>query len=885
MSRKRFFIVDAFAHIFRAYFAVKGLDNNAVFGFTTMIKKLIADESPDFIAIAFDSPGDTFRKDIYPAYKANRDTMPEDLRPQIAIIKELVHAMNLPLVELTGFEADDIMGTLAVRAADQGYQAVIVSGDKDMLQMVRGDEIVIYDPKKDLIFLGEEGVPAHFGCRPDQIIDLLTIWGDSADNIPGVPGVGEKGAKALLETYGTLDNAYAHFDELKGKRLREGLEKARDDIPLMRTLVTIRRDLDLPFTEEAYRFRGADGDALYALFVRLNFKTLLKDMPVELKVRKREYELLDDLTRLREWTALIEERGFFVFDTETTSLVPIDAQLVGMALAIDADHIGYVPLRHSNSDAAFTDAAEALLKPLFRSETLTRVAHNAKYDLSVLRSRGWECNGNYDDTMLMSYLLNPSDMRHGLDELAERMLRYRTIHFEDVAGSGADQVTFDKVDPREACNYAGEDADICLQLYELMQPKIKEQGLSHVYENVERPLVQVLSEIELNGILIDADYLHQMSTEMGLKVDALEVEIYALAGETFNIKSTKQLGAILFEKMGLPSGRKTSKTGSFSTDQAVLEELANKGHALPVKLLEYRELTKLKSTYVDSLPKMVHPQTGRIHCSFNQFVTATGRLSSNNPNLQNIPIRTEAGAQIRAAFIPKPGYVFVAADYSQIELRLMAHFSEDPTLVEGFKKGEDIHRRTAGEIMGVLPELVTSEMRSTAKSINFGLIYGMGEFRLAQELGIPRKKAKEYIETYFEKMPGVLTFRDAVIAKAREDGLIRTFSGRKRDLPEINSRNKNLQAQGERLAVNTLIQGSAAEIIKLAMIQLSARLPLDLPDARLLLQVHDELVLECPEAQAEQAAALLRDVMESVVTFKVPLTAEAHMGKNWKEAK
>lgn len=885
MSRKRFFIIDAFAHIFRAYYAVKGLDNNAVFGFTTMLKKLIADEKPDYIAVAFDSPGDTFRKEMYPAYKANRDTMPEDMRPQIPLIKELVRAMNLPLIEMTGFEADDIMGTLAVNGADAGLQSVIVSGDKDMLQLVRKDEIVIYDPKKNLIFLDESGVPDHFGCKPEQIIDLLTIWGDSADNIPGVPGVGEKGAKKLLEEWGSLENAYAHYDELKGKRLRDGLEKAKDDIELMRTLVTIRTDLDLPFDDDTYRFRGADGEVLHELFMRLNFKTLLKDIPIEMKTLSREYELLSDLDRLREWTQMIEDRGFFVFDTETTSLDPVNAQLVGIALAADREQIGYVPLRHTNTDPAFTEAAEALLKPLFANAEITKCAHNAKYDLSVLRARGWANAGVFEDTMLMSYILNPTDMRHGLDELAENVLRYRTIHYEDLCGTGADQITFDQTDPSDACNYAAEDADVCLQLFERFNPRLEELGLKHVYETVERPLVPVLSGMELAGIGIDPNYLNEMSETMKTKISQLEEEIYELAGERFNVKSTKQLGVILFEKLGLPTIKKTTKTGSYSTDHSVLERLTAKGHELPKKLLEYREITKLKSTYVDALTKLVNETTGRIHGSFNQTVTATGRLSSANPNLQNIPIRTEAGAQIRAAFVPKEDHVFVAADYSQIELRLMAHFSGDQTLLDGFNNGEDIHRRTAGEIMGVLPDLVTPEMRSTAKSINFGLIYGMGEFRLSQELGIPRKKAKEYMETYFQKMPDVLTFRDSVIAKAKEDGEVRTFSGRKRDLPEIKSRNKNLQAQGERLAVNTLIQGSAAEVIKLAMIRLDQRLQEEMPEAQLLLQVHDELVLECPKDKAEAAARLLRETMEGIVAFKVPLTADAHVGENWKEAK
>jgi len=882
VSRPRLFIIDAFAHVFRAYYAIRNIDNNAIFGFTTMLKKLIADENPEYIVVAFDSPGDTFRKEMYPEYKANRDAMPEDLAPQIPVIKELIDAFNIQRIEMTGFEADDLIGTLAKKAKAEGMQAVIVSGDKDMLQLLDGDDIVLYDGKKDIRYLGESGVPDLFGCKREQVIDLLTIWGDSADNIPGVPGVGEKGAKKLLDQYGSLKGIYDHLDEIKRKSYREGFASIEDKIELFRDLVTIRTDLEVPFEPDDFKNRGANGEKIRELFMRLDFKTLLKDMPVELKTLEKDYRLLDTPERLEEMIATIREKGRFVFDVETTSLDPIEAELVGMALATDSDTVGYVPLRHTACEATWTEKAEALLKPIMADAALAKTAHNAKYDISVLTARGWKLDGTFDDTMLMSYLISPTDSRHGLDELAETMLDYRTIHYEEIC---TEDQSFASVDPVKACRYAGEDADICHQLYETLSKSLDEAALREVYEKVERPLIPVLARMELAGVGIDPDYLAKMSTSMAETIAGLEEKTYELAGERFNIKSTKQLGHILFEKLELPALKKTSKTGSYSTDQQVLERLAAKGHELPAKLLEYREVTKLKSTYVDALPKMINPATDRVHSSFNQFVTATGRLSSNNPNLQNIPIRKELGRDIRAAFVPEEGHVFVAADYSQIELRLMAHFSGDKTLTAGFRAGEDIHTRTASEIMGVMPETVTSEMRAAAKSINFGLIYGMGEFRLAQELGITRKQAKKYIETYFEKMPNVLTFRDSVIEKAREAGEVRTFMGRLRKLPELNSRNKNMQAQGERLAVNTKIQGSAAEIIKLAMIALDAALTERFPQARLLLQVHDELVLECPEGDAEAVAELLRETMEGVVAFNVPLTAEASTGKNWKEAK
>ena len=885
MSRPRFFIIDVFAHIFRAYYAVRHIDNNAVFGFTLMLNKLLESENPEFIGAAFDSPGPTFRKEMYPEYKANRPEMPEDLRPQIEIIKEILNAYKIPIVGMQGFEADDIIGTLATKAAAMGYQAVIVSGDKDMLQLVQGDEIVMYDAAKGVAYMGEAGIPDHFGCKPGQVIDLLTIWGDSSDNVPGVPGVGQKGARSLLETYGSLASIYEHLDQIKRKSYREGFEKAREWIDLSRELVTIRRDLDVAFEPELYKNEDPDDLLLTELFTRLKFKSLLEKLDQKLKKLDRDYQLLDDEARLKEWITKIREKGTFVFDVETTSLNPLDAELVGMALSVEAGDAAYVPLAHEGQETEWYEAATGLLKPLFADEKLVKCAHNAKYDYSVLHHQGWELAGVFDDTMLMSYLLDANSNKHGLDDLAETKLHYQTIHYEDLCGSGKDAKLFNQVPLKDACNYAAEDADVCIKLRDLFLPKLKEQDLMTAYEKVERPLVPVLSRMEMTGIRIDEGFLANMSEDFGKRIEDLEEKIFELAGERFNIKSTKQLGEILFEKLGLSPVKKTSKTKSYSTDQSVLEKLAAKGHELPERLLEYRMLTKLKSTYVDALPAMIHAKTGRVHSSFNQFIAATGRLSSNNPNLQNIPIRTDAGREIRAAFVPREGWCLVAADYSQIELRLMAHFSQDKTLLQAFGKGEDIHRRTASEIMDCSVDLVTDEMRRAAKSINFGLIYGMGEFRLAQELGVTRKQAGAYIKTYFEKMPNVLNFRDQVIEEAKKNEEVRTMFGHRRKLPELNSKNKNLQAQGARLAVNTLIQGTAAEVIKLAMIKLDAALQSSDLDAALLLQVHDELVLECPVNQLEAVSVLLRETMEKVVAFDVPLTVDVHSGKNWKEAK
>lgn len=850
-----------------------------------MLRRLLDNENPDYIAVAFDTPGPGFRNELYPEYKANRDAMPEDMVPQIPLIKEIIKAHNIPMVEVQGYEADDVIGTLSHRAAEAGMQAVIVSGDKDMLQLVRGDEIVMYDPKKDVLFMGEDQIPEFFGCRPSQIIDLLTIWGDSSDNVPGVPGVGEKGAKKLLAEYGSIDGIYEHLDEIKRKSYREGFENARDRLPLTRKLVTICTDLDIPFEPNAFIRKDEDSETLHEMFEKLNFKSLLNESSQKLKKCSVEYTALHDQSLLKQWLDEAREKAFMVFDIETTSLNPLDAELVGFAIALDVGKAGYVPLRHRECDAAWCETAEAMLREIMADETVRKCAHNAKYDLSVLKQLGWDLGGIVDDTMLMHYLIDPGAPSHGMDALAESLLRYQTIHFEDVAGKGKEQVTFDQVPLEQAVQYAGEDADITFQLYKRFDPRLDKLDLRRVYEEVERPLVPVLVAMELNGVRIDKDHLAAMSEEMAVRLTALEQEIYELAGEEFNINSTKQLGHILFEKLELPVIKKTGKTKSYSTNQEVLEKLAEKGHELPGKLLEYRMLSKLQSTYVTALPKMVHERTGRVHSSFNQTIAETGRLSSTDPNLQNIPVRTELGREIRAAFIPQDGWQMVAADYSQIELRLMAHFSEDKTLVEGFRAGEDIHRRTAAEIMDVAPTLVTDDMRRAAKSINFGLIYGMGEFRLSQELGITRKQAKTYMETYFEKMPRVPEFRQKIIEDAKEAGEVRTFFGRRRLLPEITSKNGNLRARGERLAVNTLIQGTAAEIIKIAMVHLHAKLREEGLKARILLQVHDELVLECPPEEHDQIEKVLTETMEGVVTFKVPLTVEAHWGANWKEAK
>ncbi len=892
----RFFIIDTFAFIFRSYYAIRNIDNNAVYGFTSTLKKLIETEKPDYIVAAFDSPSPTFRKEIFPEYKANRPAPPEDLIPQIPLIKEVLAAFRIPVIEKGGFESDDIIGTLAKKLSPLDIQTVIVTGDKDMLQLVEGEHVVYYDPSKDTGLISEEGVPAYFGCTRDQIVDLLMIWGDSSDNIPGVPGIGEKGAKKLLGEYGSLEKIYENLENITRKSHREGLEKARSQMELTRELVTIRRDVPIDFDMDACRIEPINARAAQELFQKLNFRTFLKDLPIELDTRQVEHQLITESKGLDSLVSQLKEKKFFVFDVETNGLDPLSATLVGISFALEKSVAYYIALAHEEEEClwqeeiegqndAWREEVKTKLQPIFENPEIGKVAHNLKFDLGIIEEMGWKIKGPLEDTILMSYLLFPNDNRHGLDFLAEKFLQYKMVSFEEVCGSGKEQIPFSQVDMQVACQYSAEDSDICWQIHEKLTPKMKEWELNEVYQKVEVPLVRVLSKMERRGFRIDLSSLQKMSDEMEGILQKLEEEIYELAGETFNINSSQQLGQIMFEKLGLPSQKKTSKTKAYSTSHEVLEKLAGKGHKLPEKLLDYRSVSKLKSTYVDSLPTLVSSQTGRVHSNFNQVVAATGRLSSNNPNLQNIPIRTPMGRKIRSAFIPKEDWTLVVADYSQVELRIMAHLSQDKTLVESFQKGEDIHRRTASEIFDVPLDMVPDEMRRAAKAINFGLIYGMGDFRLAQELKIPRKEARKYIEAYFQKIPGVQEFSEKIIEQAKKDGYVRTHFGRLRQIPEINSRNKNLQNQGARLAVNTVIQGSAADLIKLAMIRLDKALDENNLQSCLLLQVHDELVLESPSTEIEQVSSLLRSSMEGVVNWSVPLVAEVETGQNWEDAK
>lgn len=885
---QRLFLIDGSSYIYRAYYAIRHLSNsqgmatNAIYGFTNMLLKVIRDHKPDRLAVIFDSKGPTFRKEIYPAYKANRAAMPEDLVPQVPYIKKIVAAFNLPGLEMPGFEADDIIATLAKQFAARGMEITVVTGDKDLMQIV-DDHIHLLDTMKDKVY-GPAEVAERFGGA-DKVVEVQALSGDSSDNIPGVPGIGEKTAKMLIDEYGDVETLLANLDQLKGKR-RENLENFADQARLSRQLVCLSDDLDLQIDDQALALSEPNREVLTELFRECEFYKLLQEFAVDTKDRAEQARYRAVLTEpdLNELVAALEDTERFAFDTETTSLDAMRAELVGLSFAVTAGEAWYIPVGHHYlgvpEQLPLATVLEAV-RPLFVSPRHLKIGQNLKYDILVLARAGVEVSGPIYDTMLASYLANPAARSHGMDNLAAELLNYQTISYSDVAGSGKKQVGFDEVEVDKATTYAAEDADITLRLYETLVPMVTEQQQDSLFYDVEMPLLRILVGMERAGIRINPEFLRGLSADMEKKLAILEADIHQLAGESFNIGSPKQLGEVLFEKLGLPKGKKT-KTG-WSTDVEVLNKLAEE-HDIAAKILDYRSLAKLKGTYTDALPKLIHPETGRIHTSFNQAVTATGRLSSSDPNLQNIPIRTEEGRRIREGFIPSEGCVLLSADYSQVELRILAHMADEPALKEAFARGEDIHRRTASEVLGLFPEMVTDEQRRAAKAINFGVVYGISAFGLAKQLGINRRDAQQFIDRYFERYPGIRTFMDSCIAEAREKLFVTTLLGRRCAIPEINSKNGAVRGYAERNAINYPVQGSAADIIKVAMVRVAARLAEQSLAARMLLQVHDELVFDVPHAELEDVSALVRTEMESAVDLSVPLLVEVGSGRNWREA-
>ena len=888
---KTIYLIDGSAYIYRAYHAIRGLSNskglptNAVLGFTKMILKLIEDRNPEYIGMFFDVKGPTFRHEMFDAYKANRPPMPEDLSIQIPYIKDITKGFNIPVVEMSGYEADDLIGTLARKAEDAGFSVIMVTGDKDFMQLVT-DKSIIWDPMK-VKTIDSNVIRDTYGLEPDQMVDVMGLSGDSADNIPGVPGIGSKTAVSLIKTFESLERLYEQVDTIKKKKQHENLVRHKEQALLSRELVKINDSVPLSFTPEDFKYKAPDSAVLSGLFKKLEFRQLQQSVIKRADLSKKKYKAVLSIDELSDLIAILETSGLFALDTETTSKNPMAAELVGLSFSVKADEAFYIPCVHEYKDAPKQlkrDEVLKMLKPVLENHKLKKIGQNIKYDWIVLKRHGINLSGVMFDTMLASYLINPSKRAHNLDQIALDFLDHKTISYEEVAGKGKKASCFSRVPLEKAVPYACEDADITLMAYNVLMPMLKDMGLEELFEKVEMPLVPVLMKMEMTGINVDREKLMVLSKLFEHQLDQLESSIYSIAGEEFNIRSSQQLGKILFEKLKLPVQKKTKKKTGYSTDVDVLAVLAEQ-HELPALILRHRTLAKLKSTYTDALIDLAKPETGRIHTSYNQTVTATGRLSSSEPNLQNIPVRTDEGREIRKAFIPKKGWHLLAADYSQIELRILAHYSDDKILIKAFKEDEDIHTRTATEVFQVFPSLINSELRQQAKVINFGIIYGMSPYGLSKELGISRKMAKTYIHNYFTRYSGVKQFIDETIKEARISNKTSTLLGRIRLLPDINSSNKNLREFAERTAINTPIQGTAADLIKIAMITVDSAFTEKGLKSAMLLSVHDEIVFEVPPDELDTVRSIVKEIMEGVWKLKVPLKVNMAVGENWAEAK
>ena len=928
-------LIDGSGYIFRAFHALPPMNRadgtpvNAVFGFTKMLLKLMDDLSPQSVAVIFDAGRITFRNEIFEDYKANRTEPPEELVPQFALVRDAAHAMSLPVIEMPGFEADDVIASYAKIAKAAGRQTIIVSSDKDLMQLVN-DDVEMLDPMKGRR-IGRDEVIEKFGVGPEHVVDVQSLAGDSTDNVPGVPGIGVKTAAELINQFQSLEALLAGAETIKQPKRRQNLIEFADMARISRQLVQLADDVDVPLSLDELKTPERDMDRLVEFIQTQGFKSLIASLgakpvssgngqasisasedgaPQDILpplVEAVDYQLITDIERLKAWVEAARAQGFVAVDTETSSSHASRAALVGVSLALSAGKACYIPLRHkaaaeeaedllsmpseatSYQQIEFDKAIE-ILRPLFEDSSVLKIGHNLKYDFHVLSrsENGGIRLSPVDDTMCLSYVLDAGRLsRHNMDDLAMHWLEHQTIKYEDVCGKGKNQISFDSLAPEAALDYAAEDADITLRLWQMLKPRLAREGVSSVYERLERPLIPVLSDMEASGIAVDDNFLRRLSNEFATRIAALEAEIHQLAGTSFNIASPKQLGEILFDQMGLEGGKK-SKTGAYATGAEILEDLAANGIEIARKVLDYRQLAKLKSTYTDALVTSLHPQTQRIHTSYSMVGASTGRLSSSDPNLQNIPIRTSEGRQIREAFIAKEGHSLISADYSQIELRLVAHVAGEATMLQAFQDGLDIHAQTAAEVFNIPLAEMDSETRRRAKAINFGIIYGISGFGLARQLSIPRGEAQDYIKAYFERFPGIRDYMEQTKIKARDDKFVETLFGRRIHIGDIASSNPNMRAFAERQAINAPIQGSAADIIKRAMIALPPAIEAAGLDAKMLLQVHDELIFEVPDEQAETASALIRQVMEAahqpVLSLNVPIIAEAGIAKNWAKA-
>ena len=889
-TKKTLYLIDGSAYIHRAYHAIRtlsnsrGLPTNAVFGFTRMIIKLVEDKKPSYIVVLFDAKGPTFRHRLYDDYKANRPPLPEELIVQIPYIKKITEAFNFKIIEMPGYEADDLIGTLARQAEESGFDVIMVTGDKDFMQLV-SEKSTIWDPMKEKstnigVILNEFGIP------PEQLVDVMGLAGDASDNIPGVPGIGQKTAVSLIKRFRSLETLYEHIQEVSQARQRENLIRYKEQAFLSKKLATIDTQAPISFNPEQFQLQHPDRQQLARLFKALEFRQLQQVFPESSDLSQKRYLPIQDLSALSALISKLKEAGLFSLDTETTSQDPMLAQLVGMSFSVAPNEAFYIPLGHSalSSDKQLNiELVLNRLKPILEDSKIRKIGQNIKYDWIVLNRYGIDLAGVIFDTMLASYLIDPTKRAHNLDQIALDFLDHKKISYQDITVKGKRSFPFSEVLLEDATRYACEDADITLMAYQALNPKLREMGLFDLFETVEMPLVSVLKRMEMAGICVDRERLALLSKSFEYQLEVIESQIYSVAGQEFNIHSSQQLGQILFEKLGLPVQKKTKKKTAFSTDMEVLTSLAPR-HELPALVLRHRTLAKLKSTYVDALLEMIHPETGRIHTSFNQTITATGRLSSSEPNLQNIPIRTDEGREIRSAFISRSGWHLLSADYSQIELRILAHYSDDAILIDAFINGEDIHARTAAEVFQMFPSMVTPELRRQAKVINFGIIYGMSPFGLSRELGISRKMAQTYIEHYFSRYKGVKQFIEQTIDEARKTGRVNTLLGRIRFLPDITSANASVRQFAERAAINTPIQGTAADLIKMSMIKTDAALIENGLKSAMLLSVHDELVLEVPPDELETTRNMVKQVMEGIWELKVPLKVNLSVGHNWAEA-
>jgi DNA polymerase-1 len=892
MAGKTLYLIDGNSLLYRSYYAVqklttaRGFPTNAIFGFLIALRKILGEAGRGHLGIAFDAPGEKMRREVFQDYKANRKPMPEDLIVQLPKLKEVLRAFRIPLLENSRYEADDVLGSLAVKAAGEGFQTIIVTTDKDLFQLVNGTTLV-FNPAKEVLF-DEKGVRSFFGVPPDRVVDVLSLWGDPSDNIPGVPGIGEKTAKALIIEHGSLEAILENPDRIKNPRIREILKRNLDKIEMSRTLATIECGLAVDFDPAAFEIEEPDRDELARLFRELEFSSFAADYAPPVEKTDRNYRMILEEADLRALVARIGTEKFVSLDTETDHISPTRARLVGLSFSLKPAEAYYLPLRHDYLGAPAQipiEKAREILRPVLEDPGIRKIGQNIKYDLIVLRREGIDLQGVDEDTMILSYLLEPNWGRHNLDRLAAAYLGETAIPFQDVVGKGKNEITMNRAPVEAVTPYACQDADFALSIARILRPRLENEGLAELYRDLERPLIKILAEMEIAGVKVDERALRSFSAELEADLRRLEKQIYEQAGIEFNINSPQQLSSVLFQKLLLPAAKKTKGTKNISTSIDVLEDLRDSHPVVPL-VIDYRQTAKLKSTYADALPALIDPADGRIHTSYNQAVTSTGRLSSSDPNLQNIPARGETGKRFRRTFIPEDGFLLLAADYSQIELRVLAHLSEDSVLVDIFRLNHDIHTETAIRVFGEDSGLSSEERRRRAKIINFSLIYGASAFSLAKELGASTREAQKYIDRYYERFPGVKAYLDRIVESAAAKGYAETIFGRKRPVPELRQSDRISRDAGRRIALNMPIQGTAADIMKKAMIDVRRETGRAGFRTRMILQVHDELVFEVPESERSRVDRLVRESLEAVCPgFRVPLRVTLGWGPNWADAK